>query len=66
MEQKQFTTRECFVLLEPMTPQKQLALSKELKNVINERNMLTTRTRSKVLKALDEINSPENGEVARS
>lgn len=50
-----FVLKECSVILEPMTPQKQLALSAELKNVINERNILTTRTRSKVLKALEEL-----------
>lgn len=58
---KKFVLKECSVILEPMTPQKQLALSTELRNVINERNILTTRTRSKVLKALDEINRPEKG-----
>lgn len=56
---KKFVLKECSVILEPITPQKQLALSAELKNVINERNVLTTRTKNKVLKALDEINSPE-------
>lgn len=59
---KQFMLKECSVILEPMTPQKQLALSAELRNVINERNILTTRTKSKVLKALDEINKPEKGQ----
>lgn len=58
-----FVPKECCVLLEPMTPQKQLALSAELKKVINERNILTTRTKKKVLKALDEIESPEKAEA---
>lgn len=56
---KSFVMKDCSVILEPLTPQKQLALSAELKNVINERNILTARTKSKVLKALDEMNSPE-------
>lgn len=55
---KKFVMKECSVILEPLTPQKQLALSAELRSVINERNILTTRTKSKVIKALDEINSP--------
>lgn len=55
---KNFVLKECSVILEPITPQKQLALSAELRNVINERNVLTTRTKNKVLKALDEISSP--------
>lgn len=54
-----FVLKECSVILEPITPQKQLALSAELRNVINERNILTTRTKSKVLKALDELGSPK-------
>lgn len=56
---KKFVLKECSVILEPMTPQKQLALSAELKDVINARNILTTRTKSRVLKALDEINNAE-------
>ncbi|XP_046603550.1 FYVE, RhoGEF and PH domain-containing protein 3-like [Neodiprion virginianus] len=38
----------------PRTPQK--TLSVELRNIINDRNILTTRTRMKVLSALDDIN----------
>ncbi|XP_003427547.1 FYVE, RhoGEF and PH domain-containing protein 3 [Nasonia vitripennis] len=38
----------------PRTP-KATSLSAELKEIIDQRNMLTTRTRMKVLKALDEI-----------
>lgn len=40
----------------PRTPQ-QSTLSAELKEVISNRNMLTTRTRMKVLSALDEIHN---------
>ncbi|XP_012264904.2 putative protein tag-52 isoform X1 [Athalia rosae] len=38
----------------PRTPQK--TLSAELRSIINDRNILTTRTRMKVLSALDDIN----------
>lgn len=54
---KKFVPKECSVILEPLTPQKQLALSAELRQVINDRNILTTRTKSKVIKDLDEINN---------
>lgn len=49
-------TKPCCVVLEQMTPQKQLALSAELRNVINERNILTSRTKRKVLNDLEELN----------
>lgn len=39
-----------------LTPQSQLTLSAELRKVIHERNILTTRTRMKVLSELDGIN----------
>lgn len=49
--------KPCYVILESITPEKQLALSTELRNVINERNILTTRTKQKFLKDLEGINN---------
>ncbi|XP_017775028.1 PREDICTED: putative protein tag-52 [Nicrophorus vespilloides] len=51
--------RPCYVLLEQCTPKAQLALSAELRNVINERNILTSKSKEKFLSALDEINSTD-------
>ncbi|XP_067015820.2 rho guanine nucleotide exchange factor 39 isoform X2 [Anabrus simplex] len=48
------------------TPQDRLTLSAELRNVIHERNILTTRTRLKVLSALDDMNKISNDEKQRS
>ncbi|RZC35008.1 RhoGEF and/or PH domain containing protein [Asbolus verrucosus] len=47
--------RPCFVLLEPITPKNAVDFSGELKKVINERNILTTKTRKRVTEALEEI-----------
>lgn len=43
------------VISEPCTPKALLTLSAELKNVIHERNILTTKTKCKLLTALDEL-----------
>lgn len=59
MDAKDFVAKPCCVVLEQLTPQKQLALSAELRNVINERNMLTTRTKQKVLQDLEKLNESE-------
>lgn len=48
--------KPCCVVLEPCTPKAQKGLSAELHNVIKEKNILTTRTRMKVLSELDAIN----------
>ncbi|XP_023023743.2 rho guanine nucleotide exchange factor 4 [Leptinotarsa decemlineata] len=44
-------------ILEPATPQANMEFSQELKKIINERNILTTKTRKRVFEALDEIKS---------
>ncbi|KAJ8971241.1 hypothetical protein NQ314_000803 [Rhamnusium bicolor] len=43
------------VTSEPFTPQANIEFSVELKKVINERNILTSKTRKRVFDALDEI-----------
>ncbi|GLH01548.1 GD13075 [Gryllus bimaculatus] len=48
------------------TPQSQLTLSAELRKVIHERNILTTRTRMKVLSELDGITRHSNEESQMS
>ncbi|XP_069674405.1 rho guanine nucleotide exchange factor 39-like [Periplaneta americana] len=48
------------------TPQRQLTLSAELRNVINEHHIFTTRTRMKVLTALDDINKNSIEEKEKS
>lgn len=53
MEEKK--VKPCWVLLE-RTPKAQTGLSVELKNAIEEKNLLTTRTRRKIMSDLDEIN----------
>jgi hypothetical protein len=54
-EVKNKAVRPCVVLLEPITPKANVDFSAELKKVINERNMLTTKTRKRVTEALEEI-----------
>lgn len=54
--------KPCFVLIEQLTPEKQLALSAELRNAINERNILTTRTKQKILHDLDNMKESEKEE----
>lgn len=51
--------KPCFVMLEPVTPKMDIGFSEELKNVLNERNMLTTKTRKRMTEALDEIHDQE-------
>ncbi|KAF7269734.1 hypothetical protein GWI33_017252 [Rhynchophorus ferrugineus] len=48
---------------DPRTPKASIELSQELKKVINERNMLTSKTRKRVFEALDEIKSKSEEET---
>lgn len=50
---------------DPRTPQASIELSKELKIVINERNILTSKTRKRVFEALDEIKSKTEEETRK-
>lgn len=52
---KNTPVKPCYVLLEPVTPKANIDFSVELKKVINERNLLTTKTRKRVTEALEEI-----------
>lgn len=56
--------KSCVVLLEPITPKVNDQFSAELKQVINERNILTTKTRKRVTEALEGIVS-ESAAVVR-
>lgn len=47
--------KPCKVVLDPSTPKIQLALSAELKKVIEERNLFTARSKKKFITALDEL-----------
>lgn len=47
--------KPCVVLLEQCTPKAQIALSAELKNAIQERNILTAKSKRQIFSALDEI-----------
>ncbi|XP_044255249.1 putative protein tag-52 [Tribolium madens] len=47
--------KPCYVLLEPVTPKAAVDFSVELKKVINERNLLTSKTRKRMTEALEEI-----------
>lgn len=48
---------------EPSTPKASIEFSLELKKVINERNILTSKTRKKVFEALDEIKTKSEDET---
>ncbi|KAK5642569.1 hypothetical protein RI129_008736 [Pyrocoelia pectoralis] len=54
-----FEMKECKVVLENCTPKKQIGLSAEIHHEIQESNMLTTRTKQKILTDLDKIRSIE-------
>lgn len=56
--------KPCKVVLEPCTPKSQLSLSKELRNIIYDRNLLTARSKKKFISALDEMYE-SNEEVKR-
>ncbi|EEZ99641.1 rho guanine nucleotide exchange factor 39 [Tribolium castaneum] len=56
--------KPCYVLLEPVTPKANVDFSAELKKVINERNLLTSKTRKRMTEALEEIEC-ENEETSR-
>ncbi|CAG9864590.1 unnamed protein product [Phyllotreta striolata] len=47
---------------EPATPQAQIQFSQELKSVLNERNILTSKTRKRVFDALDELKKKDEDE----
>lgn len=57
----EFVIKPCKVILEPCTPKAQVKLSVELRNVINERNILTARTKKKFISALDELEDDDKG-----
>lgn len=48
---------------EPKTPQASLSLSKELKKVLNERNLLTSKTRKKVCSMLDSLTPSDRNDL---
>lgn len=50
-------------VFEPSTPKASIEFSVELKKVINERNILTTKTRKRVFEALDEIKTKNEDET---
>ncbi|XP_030750379.1 putative protein tag-52 [Sitophilus oryzae] len=57
------TLKNKFTNYEPHTPKASIELSLELKKVINERNMLTSKTRKRVFEALDEMKSRSEEET---
>lgn len=57
--------KPCVVLLEQCTPKQQLALSAELKNAIYERNVLTAKSKKKILTALDELDDDDDFDITR-
>ena len=64
MSEQKTPTKPCFVVLEPITPKVNTEFSAELKRAINEKNLLTTKTRKRVTAALEEIEQ-ENQECTR-
>ncbi|KAG5891001.1 hypothetical protein JTB14_022581 [Gonioctena quinquepunctata] len=56
------TTSSEKIMDPPSTPKANIEFSQELKKIINERNILTTKTRKQVFQALDEIKSKSEEE----
>lgn len=56
--------KQLVVVLEPITPKVNDQFSAELKQVINERNILTTKTRKRVTQALEDI-ATENAVIIK-
>lgn len=50
-------------MFDPLTPKASIEFSLELKKVINERNILTSKTRKRVFEALDEIKTKSEDET---